>query len=55
MKLHFGTKKRYVMTSKGVALDTYGRYVFDNLSYARLYGVQFGKVFIGIIRKKETP
>ena len=54
MKLHFGTKKRYVMTSRGVALDTYGRYVFDNLSYARLYGVQVGKMFIGVMHKKEA-
>jgi len=55
MKLHLGTKKRYVMTSRGVAMDTFGRYVFDNLSYAKLYGVQFGKTFVGIMIKKETP
>jgi len=55
MKFHFGPKKRYMMTSRGVAIDIYGRYVFDNLYYARLYGVQFGKMFIGCMLKRETP
>ena len=54
MKLHFGSKRRYVMTSRGIALDTYGRYVFNDLYYARLYGVQFGRVFVGVFVKGRS-
>jgi len=43
------------MTSRGVALDMYGRYVFNNLYYARLYGFQFGTIFLGIIIRRDIP
>jgi len=50
MKIFLGSKRRLFMTSSGVTLDKYGRYVADYLTYVKLYGIEVFGMFIGVIR-----
>lgn len=50
MKIYFSSKRRIFMTSSGVQLDKYGRYIVPYLSYVKLYGIEIFGMFIGVIR-----
>jgi hypothetical protein len=53
MKVFLGSKRQMFMTSGGVQLDKYGRYVVDYTCKVKLYGFELFGMFIGILRQDE--
>lgn len=55
MKIYFGTKRRGMMTSKGIMIDDKtDAFLFFHMMYWRFWGVKFGQNFIGLMRRVEN-
>jgi len=51
MKIFAGAKRQMFMSSGGITLDVYGRYVVDYTTKVKLYGIELFGMFFGIIKQ----